>query len=158
MNFAIILLIIVAIFFVSAFVTKRRFGVLGLALCAGSMLSSIWSKEVTLFIEGAGVELMSPPLSVVVATTIVLLPAIFMLFRGPTYSKRWQRLVGSMAFALLAMTFLLTAFGNSLSLDENGMKVYSFLTSNKSIIITVGIVYALYDVITYKTPKKKDKE
>ncbi len=158
MNFVIILLIIAAIFFVTTYFTKRRFGVLGLALAAGSMVSTLWSGEVTAFIEGAGIELLAPPLSSVVEASIVLLPAILLLFSGPSYSKRWQRLVGSAVFTLLAITFLLTPFGSSLSLDENSMKVYNFLVSNSSLIITLGLAYALYDILTHKTLKKKDKE
>lgn len=156
MNLLIILLTIASLLFLVAYFTKRRFGVLGLALIAGSVISSMWTSEVTAFIQGAGIELLTPPLSSLVGSTLVLLPAVLIFFGGPKYSNKLKRLIGSAVFALLAMSLLLSAFGNGLNLDENGMKIYSFLTGNSTLIMTAGIAYALYDVFTHKPPKLKD--
>jgi len=158
MNVIVVLLSIVFLLFALTYFTRRRFGVLGLALCAGSLISEMWTGNVTPFIEGAGVELFSPPLSSVVAAGLVLLPAILLLFSGPTYSKHWQRLVGAVVFTLLATALLLTPLKYGLVLDGTGQQIYTFLAENKSLIITAGIAYALYDLMIFKTPKKKDKD
>mgnify|MGYP003608084609 CR=1 FL=1 len=156
MNIVIILLVIIGLLFALTYVTKRRYGVLGLALCAGSIMSAMWTGQVTPFVEGAGVELLAPPLSAVVAASLVLLPAILLLFSGPSYHRQWQRLVGAAAFALLATSFLLIPLGGALTLDGTGKTIYTILIDNRDLIITAAIAYALYDLLTLKTPKKKD--
>lgn len=155
MSLVVILIIIIAILFIVTYVTRRRFGVLGLALCAGYLLSTMWTGQVTPWVEGAGIELFTPPLESVVAAVLVLLPAVLLLFSGPANHGKWQRLIGAAAFALLAASFLLGPLGSSLSLDGTGAKIYSFLVDNKSVIITVAIVYALYDILTMRTSKRK---
>lgn len=156
MNIVIILLIVVGLLFATTYFTRRRFGVLGLALCAGFLLSTMWTDQVTPFIrDNVGVELLTPPLSSVVAATLVLLPAILLLFSGPAYHKKWQRLLGSVAFALLAASFILTPLGNSINFDDTSKKVYDILSENRNLIITVAIGYALYDLMTFKSPKKE---
>ena len=159
MSFIMILGIIVAALFAATYFTRRRFGVLGLALTAGFLLSGLWTAEVTPLIKQAGVELLSPPLASVVAGTLVLLPAVVLLFSGPTYSKHAPRVIGSVAFALLAAALLLPSLYNGLVLDTNGKQIYDLINQNRNIIITVAVVYALFDILTIKSPKKdKDKE
>ena len=156
MNLVIILLIVVALLFVMTYFTKRRFGVLGLALCAGALLSSMWAPQATTLVSETGIQLVAPPLASVVGAALVLLPAVFLLFSGPSYHKQWQRVIGSAAFALLATSFLLAAFGDDLRLDQTGQQVYDLITNNRTTIVTVAIIYALFDIVMYKTPKLKD--
>ena len=47
MNVALVFAVILIALFGLAFLTKRRFGVLGLALAAGAMLSSLWAESLT---------------------------------------------------------------------------------------------------------------
>ena len=154
MNIVIVLIIIVVVLFAMTYITKRRFGVMGLALCAGYLISEMWTAEVTPFVRGAGFDLLAPPLTSVVAAFLVLIPASLLVFSGPTYSKHWQRLLGACAFALLATSFILGSLGTALNLDESGKAIYTFLSENKTFIITAGIAYALYDVLTMRTPKR----
>ncbi len=158
MSVIVIILIIIGLLFALTYFTRRRFGVLGLALAAGYLLSEMWTGDVTPFIEGAGVELLAPPLKSVVAAGLIILPAVMLLFSGPAYHKRWQRLIGAAAFALLATSFLLSPLGGALVLDENSRAIYNTLQQNRNMIITLALIYALYDILTLKTPKKKDKE
>lgn len=158
MDMAFFLLIIIAALFVMAYFTRRRFGVLGLALCAGSLISAMWTADVTPLIQSAGIRLLAPPLSTVVAVGLVLLPAISLLFSGPRSKHLWQRIVGATAFALLATSFLLVPLGTGLVLDDTTREYYDFLVQNRNIIITAGIAYAIFDILTLKSPKKKEKE
>lgn len=157
MNLLIILLAIILMLFTIAYFTKRRYGVLGLALIAGVVLSDLWKSEVTAFIQGAGIELLTPPLPSLVGAGIILLPAVIILFSGPKYSNKMKRLIGGVVFAILATTLLLGQFSNGLNLDDNGMKIYTFLTGNSTLIVTAAIGYALYDVFTHKPPKLKEE-
>jgi hypothetical protein len=86
---------------------------------------------------------------------LVLLPAVLLLFSGPAYHKRWQRLVGAAAFALLASAFLLTPLGNGLALDDNGKDIYRLLIDNRNLIITAAIAYAVFDLVMLRTPKRE---
>ncbi len=154
MSIVAVLVAIVVVLFAVTYITKRRFGVLGLALCAGYLISEMWTADVTPFVRGAGFDLLSPPLSSVVAAFLVLVPAVLLLFSGPTYSRHWQRLLGAGFFALLATSFILGPLGTALNLDESGQAIYTFLSDNKTFIITAGIAYAIYDVLTLRTPKR----
>jgi phosphoglycerol transferase MdoB-like AlkP superfamily enzyme len=158
MSIIVILLGIILVLFGLAYFTKRRFGALGLALTAGFLLSSMWTTEVRDFIEGAGVQLLFPPLSSVVSACLIVLPALVLLFSGPTYSKKSQRLIGAGLFAVLTVAFLLTPLAGALTLDDSSQAVFDTLYKYRELIITVGVIYALYDVFVHKTSKKKDKE
>lgn len=157
MNIVYAVMFVIIALFVLAYWTKRRFGVLGLALAAGWLLADMWAQQVTPYIKEAGLVLVSPPLTSVVEAALILLPAVLLLFSGPTYSKRLLRIIGAAAFALLATAFLLKPLGGSMELDEMGTFYFHLLADNKSIIITAAIVYALFDILTLKTPKLKEK-
>lgn len=147
MNVAMILLITVGVLFAVVFLTRRRFGLLGLALAAGSILSDLWSRDLTPLIKDVGVEIAAPPLVTVVAAALVLLPAAALFFRGPANKHLPQRLLSAAAFALLALAFLLPVFGEALVLEGDGQVVYDFVSTYRSWIITVGIGYALFDLL-----------
>jgi len=153
MNLVVIVLILIALLFGLAFFTKRRFGVLGLALAAGAMLSETWAPGLTPYVRDAGVQLVAPPLENVIAAALILLPAILLLFSGPTYHMLWQKLIGSAVFALLALSFLLEPLGGALVLTGDSRTVYDFLIQHRTWIITGGILYALVDLLMVKTPR-----
>ncbi len=157
MNVAIVVGIVIAILFAVAFFTKRRFGVLGLALTAGATLSTMWATELTPIVEKSGFIISAPPMETVVAGLVILLPAILLLFSGPTYSKMSQRVIGAAAFGLLAAAFLLEPLGDAMVLLGDSRQVYTFLADNRIVIITAGILFALFDLLAVKTPKKHDK-
>ncbi|MNH58543.1 hypothetical protein D3C73_103470 [compost metagenome] len=154
MNVVVIFLIVVVALFVIAFATKRRFGVLGLALAAGAMLSSLWTKELTPLVEQSGVvSITLPPLTSLVAAALVLLPAILLFFSGPIYKDKTHRVLGSLAFAVLALALLLEPLGSALILQDTGKQVYDFFVENRVYIVTAGLVFALFDILATKTPR-----
>lgn len=154
MNVVVIFLIVVVALFVVAFATKRRFGVLGLALAAGAMLSSLWTEKLTPLVEQSGVvSITLPPLASLVAAALVLLPAVLLFFSGPTYKHKGQRAAGSLAFAVLALALLLEPLGSALILQDTGKQVYDFFVQNRVYIVTVGLVFALFDILATKTPR-----
>lgn len=153
MSFVIIFLIIIALLFATVFFTRRRFGVLGLGLAAGAMLSSLWVGDLTPIIASAGIILVKPPLESVVSASLILLPAILLLSGGPTYKTMPQRVIGAAAFAVLAIALLLEPLGSALVIDSVGKPVYDFFVQNRVIIITAGLVLAVLDLLVTKTPK-----
>lgn len=154
MSFVAILLIVIAALFTIAFFTRRRFGVLGLALAAGATLSAMWVGDLTPIIAKAGIIIVQPPLSSVVAVALTLLPAVLLLSSGPVYRSMLQRVVGSSMFAVLAIAFLLPALGSALVIDGVGQSVYAFFVHYHTYIITAGLMVAVIDVLISKTSKR----
>lgn len=155
MNVAIVVGIILVVLFLVAYVTKRRFGVLGLALTAGAMLSQLWAKDVTPYVRDAGLVLVAPPLETVVAAVLVLLPAVVLLFSGPKYEKGTLRIVGAAAFAVLASAFLLVPLGDALVMPADSQQVFDFLVTHRVWIVTAGIVFAVVDLLMATNHKAK---
>lgn len=151
---AILLVALLVSLFGLAYVTRRRFGVLGLALAAGSLLSANWAGTLTPFLEQQGLTLTSPPLAIVVQSALILMPPLLLLFSGPAYREPWQRIAGALAFSLLAFAFLLTPFGSYVRLDQ-GQDIYNALKNYQSIIIVAGLILALGDILL--TRKKHHK-
>jgi hypothetical protein len=138
------------VLFVAAFITRRRFGLLGLALAAGSILSTIWSFDAGLVVGAVGIV---PPGQLTTAVTlslIVLLPAIVLLFHGYTYKSLIGRIVGAILFTLLALAFLVQPLGVALPLDGIGTNIYEQLVKYKEVIISIGMVLAVLDLFFTK--------
>jgi hypothetical protein len=152
MSFVVIFLIVIAALFGLAFFTKRRFGVLGLALAAGAMLAAVWTGDLTPVIAKAGIVLVAPPLASVVAAGLTLLPAICLLLSGPTYKAMPQRIGGALAFAILAVALLLDPLGSALVIEGVGKSVYTYMVEHRTLIITAGLVLAVIDVFITRTP------
>lgn len=159
MSVAVILVIILAVLFGLTFFTKRRFGVLGLALAAGAILSNMWASDLTPVVRQSGFEIISPPLSTVVAAFVVLLPPIILFFSGPTYKNLTDRVVGAAAFALLALAFLLPILGDALVITaSDGLQVYNFVTSYRIWIVTAGLLFAVFDILRTKSHKAEKEK
>lgn len=154
MSFVVIFLMIVALLFAAVFLTRRRFGVLGLALAAGAMLSTLWVGDLTPLIASAGIVIIKPPLESLVSAGLILLPAVLLLFTGgSTYKSLLQRVIGAAAFATLAVALLLDPLGSALVIEGTGKQVYDFFVRNQTLIVTAGLALAILDVLATKTPK-----
>lgn len=133
--------------------TKRRFGVLGLALAAGSMLSALWAEKLTPLVRDAGLNLQNPPLITIVSVGLVLLPAIVLLFSGPSYHDTPRRLIGALLFAGLAFALLIEPLGSALVLQDQGRQIYDFFAANQVYIVTVGLIVAIFDLLSTHTAR-----
>ena len=154
---AIIVIGIIAIgLFVAAFVTKRRFGLLGLALAAGSLLSGIWGYDAGLLASAIGVP-SSPLSSAIILSIIVLLPAFLLLFHGYRYKTVFGRLIGASLFTILAMTFLIEPISHMLILQGQALTTYTWLVNNKDLIIGAGLIIAVVDIFLTKPAKPSEK-
>jgi hypothetical protein len=152
MSFLIVFLIVIASLFALTFFTKRRFGILGLALAAGAMLATTWTGDLTPVIASAGFILVKPPLQSVVAAGITLLPAVLLLASGPSYKSMPQRIGGALAFAIFATALLLDSLGSALVIEGVGKTVYDYMVEHQTLIITAGLVLAIIDVFLTRTP------
>lgn len=153
MSVAIVFGIVLLLLFGLAYVTKRRFGVLGLALAAGSMLSELWAAQLTPLVREAGLVVQSPPLITVVSVALVLLPAVFLLFSGPSYRDTGRRVLGAFLFAALAFALLIEPLGSALVLQAEGRTIYEFFSDNRVYIVTIGLIIAVVDLLGVHTSR-----
>lgn len=140
---------ILVVLFSAAFVAKRRFGLLGLALTAGWVLSDIWKYDAGLLFSIFGVPV-NPLSTAVILCLIVMLPAIVLLFHGYTYKMMAARIIGSLFFAILALAFLVDPIGHALAPDGIGLDVYNWLMANRLTIIGLGVTLAVVDLFFTK--------
>ncbi len=161
MNVVVVFAVLAVLLFLAAFITKRRFGLLGLALAAGSILSTIWSVDAGLLVGTLGVFPSGPLTTAVTLSIIVLLPSVVLLFHGRRYKSLPARIIGSAFFAVLALAFLVDPLGFALPLQGVGANIYTELVKYKEVIISIGIVLAIMDLFSTKPPapviEKKSK-
>lgn len=141
--------VIAFVLFIMAFVSKRRFGILGLGLAAGSTLAKIWGDDAGFLASVLGIRQTTFSVAVILAV-IILLPAFILFFHGSTYKGKFFRTVGSLMFATLAFAFLIDPLGHMLVLSGSGAEVFQKLSDNQSLIIGVGLILAVGDIFLTK--------
>lgn len=156
MNGLIILAIVAASLFAIGFFSKRRIGLLVLGATAGSVLSGLWTNDLTPLVEQSGVQLVAPPLSSVVAIMLVALPALLLTMTGLKVSNKTTRLIMAAVFTVTTLAYMVGPIGQSIVLEGPSQQIYAWLTAYQSYIITAGLIYALYDLVTAKAPKAED--
>lgn len=150
MSVVIVFAILAVLLFVGSYISKRRFGLLGLALAAGSILSTIWNYDAGLVVGAVGIFPAGPVTTAVTLSLIVILPAILLLFHGYTYKTVVGQIVGALLFTLLALAFLVEPLGHAFVLEGTGADIYGWLVDNKDLIISIGMIFAVVDLFFTK--------
>jgi hypothetical protein len=145
MGVLLVYLAVAVILFIAAFITRRRFGLLGLALAAGSLLNGIWGYEAGL-VAGVFNAPTTPVANAAISCIVILLPAVLLLFHGDKYKSLIGRVIGALLFTLLAMAFLIEPLSHALILQGFGSDVYSWLANNSMSVIGVGLILAIIDL------------
>lgn len=158
MNVVVTFSIIAAILFAASYITRRRFGLLGLALAAGATLSTVWSYDAGLVVGSLGVFPASPLTTAITLSLIVLLPAGVLLFHGFTYKSFVGRTIGAFMFTILALAFLVEPLGYALPLEGFGVEAYNALDQYKGLIISVGLIIAIVDLFLTKTARSLERK
>lgn len=153
MGFLIVAGIILLSCFVLMFFTKRRYGVMAFALAAGAMMSTLWVSDLTPLVARSGVVIVQPPLEVIVAAGLTLIPALLVLFSGPVYHGKGGRGVGSLFFGLLAILLLLEPIRSGVVIDGLSAQVVAALVAYKPVGVTFLLIMAVVDVWVTRTPK-----
>lgn len=142
----IVSLVIALALFGLAFLSRRRFGVLGLALTAGALLASQMTKDLSRLI--AQYDIPVEPLSTISAASIflTLLPALVLLLSGPSYKKRKQAIIGAIAFTVMAMLLILGPLTSSMPPDKLMEPFVRWVAEYSSLLLAIGIGAAVTDV------------
>lgn len=143
--------------FTGAFISKRRFGLLGLALTAGATLSTLWSYDAGLVVSSIGLFPDGVVTQAATQSLVVLLPAILLLFHGYSYKNIVSRSIGALLFTVLALAFLVEPIGFALPLEGVGAEVYRTLRTYKDAIISVGVILAVIDLFLTKPARHLEK-
>lgn len=158
----IVIIVVSLALFALGYLARRRFGVLGLALAAGSLLANSMTRDLSRIINEYNVPV--EPLSTVTAASVflTLLPALVLLLGGPTYKKRRQSIWGAIAFAAMAMLLILGPLTSSLPPDQLLKPFVHWVTENNSVLLAIGIIVAVVDawliknrVVSPEEDKKK---
>lgn len=157
MAVAVIFVVLFVGLFVAAFISKRRFGLLALGLAAGSLLAGVWSANIAMILEGAGVSLVEPPLESLVVVCLTVFPALLLMLGGNTYGSKPQRMFGSILFAALAVALLVESVGSGLVIEGDGQVIYDNLRSYASYIVAGGLVFAIIEIMFTKSKSKGER-
>lgn len=150
MNFLIVLLVIAVILFALPYLTKRRFGLIGLSLAAGWLLSDMWSVELADLIRSAGFSFQAPPLESVAAFVLILLPPLLSLHASPKDHGGLRRLISALVFSVMATSLLLVPLASAFEVNDQAKPLYEFLSSKRALVVTFGLVLAMVDTFFMK--------
>lgn len=142
----IVIVVIWLALFGLAFFTKRRFGVLGLALAAGVVLAQNATRFVGDFFESQNLPV--APLTHDSAATVILiiLPAIVLLAGGPKYHTRQAAFIGALGFSLLGTFFLLGPLTTALPTTDVAIRnTLTIVSQWQNVIVVVALLLALID-------------
>lgn len=145
MTLIVIFVVSLALFGI-AFVTKRRFGVLGLALAAGVVLAQNATGYVSGFLEQQ--QLPVAPLSYndTAKILLILVPAFLLLAGGPTYHSKKAAVAGALGFALLGTFFLLGPLTTALPTEDPSIRdILVQIANSQNLIVIVALSLALID-------------
>lgn len=157
MNFIFIYISLFILLFLAAFFAKRRFGLLGLALAAGSILSGMIDYDVGLIAGVFGMP-SGPLTSAIVTSFIVLIPSVILLFHGYTYKSLIGKVVGAVLFAVLATVFLMEPLGHVLVPQGFGADIFNAIFENRRVIIIFGLTAAIVDLFFTKPASSDNKK
>ncbi len=138
---------IAATLFVLAFVTKRRFGVLGLGLCAGALLSTTLDGQLSSFLQSQNIALQPLTDAALAAIILTLLPSLLLLLGGPKYVTKRGQLLGAAGYSLLGVLLLLGPVSGALMLDSQARDVMQNIARLEPWLITAGVVLAVLDTM-----------
>ena len=153
------ILILFASLTLLAYLSKRRFGVLGLALCAGLVLSQQITRDTSNFLRATDVPV--EPLAYQSAASIILslLPSLVLLIAGPQYLSKRSRIIGAVGYGLFGSLLLIGPLVSGLpSLDPALQPTLTAIAMNTSWLLATGIIVAVFDMFSASSPKKFSKK
>lgn len=154
-----ILVVVAVLLFLLAFATKRRFGILGLALFSGSFLAQSWSGVATSYVEQTGINFSALwlPASALVAALLTILPALILLANSPKYHGKWVNVFGALGFSILAVILLVPILATAFAVEPGSQSIISFFQTNVTLLVTVGIICAIVDLLLSRSSHKPKK-
>jgi hypothetical protein len=149
--------IIAAILFAVVFVTKKQFGLLGLALAAGSILSGVWINYAEQIMNKAGF-INSPMMPAIIAVAFVLAPSLILLLHGYNNKTLVGQVFSAGLFSILAITLLIDPISRVFVPQNIGVDIYNLVLNNQSFIIGICLIIAVIDLFFTRPASAHEKK
>ena len=149
----VIILSIAVVLFLLAFLTKRRFGVLGLGLAAGVVLSQLWAVTLAAILQGQGVPVSPLSYSTVGQVAIILIPSLLLLIGGPKYHDKKGAIIGALLYAAFAVLFVIAPITRDFAVAGDTSPIFDFIAQWQNVLIALGVVLAIIDMMLAHGPK-----
>lgn len=143
-----ILILIVASLFGLAFITKRRFGILGLGLTAGALLASSLSVSSADLIDANNLSIPGMSSQGIAAVILTLLPSLVLLLGGPRYATLLPAILGAAAYAALGTLLLLGPLSGVLPVDGTARGILNEIAAIESVLISATVLLAVLDTLS----------
>lgn len=158
MTYIVILIVYLAGLFVVAWLSRRQMALPALALAAGALMAELWTSSLTPIVAEAGVELVRPPLTSVVAVGLTLLPALLVMFRAPRARGGLRSLVSCLVFAVLAAMLTYGAFSGAVVLDDASRQYALDIIRWQNVVITAAIALVLLEIVFARSELSRKKK
>jgi hypothetical protein len=145
------------VLFVLSFWSKRRFGVLGLALAAGSVLAGLWLNDASMLIGALGIIPRGNITNAVTIAIVTVLPAVVLMFHGHAYKDFIPRAVGAILFTVLGLAFLASPIEIATAGGASALEIYRRLENYQGLIISLGLIVAVLDLVFTRNGKSLEK-
>ena len=141
-----ILIVVFFCLFAIAFLSKRRFGTLGLGLAAGALLAKESASDVAVYLQQYDVSLLDFSTVAIASMLLILYPPFILLVSGPSYASKKTAAIGALAFALMGTMLLVGPLSTSFPIpDSNVREVFNFTAQYESTLVAVSVVLAVID-------------
>jgi hypothetical protein len=128
--------------FLLAFLSRRRFGQLGLALAAGVLLAGQNYRFIEDIFQILKEYLGGITPSQAAAILLVLAPSLILMLCGRKYSGMKMRILGSLMYTIMAGFAILPFVLGSTDLPSD---VKNIISTSHTAVISIGIVLAVVD-------------
>lgn len=139
-----------------AYLAGRRFGVLGLALVTGLVVSELWRAELVVLASGLPLEFGVIEPEVLVMLLAALLPSIVVLFGGPKYRTKRGRSFGAVLYGVAGVVVAVSVLGGALlpGSNDEGM-LFDLVLQYQQIALTAILAIAIIDVVLLPRSKSE---
>jgi hypothetical protein len=134
--------VMLVVLFGLAFLSRRRFGHLGLALAAGVLLSGQNYEFIEIFFQTIKEYLGGITPSQAAAILLCLAPSLVLMLSGRRYHSTKMRIVGALLYTVMA-GFAILPF--VLSATDLPSDVKNIISTSHTAAISIGIVAAVVD-------------
>lgn len=146
----VVISVITIVLFTIAYITRRRFGVLGLSLAAGAVLAQYASGYVGGVLRTYNMTITGMSYEVFASVLLIMIPPLVLLAGGPTYHDKRAAIVGAIGFALLGLFFVIGPLSSVLPADNNATVRDTLVVMSRmqNLVIIAALVFALIDTFT----------
>ncbi|MGB3023866.1 MAG: hypothetical protein WBB39_03630 [Candidatus Saccharimonadales bacterium] len=142
----VVISVITIVLFSIAYITRRRFGVLGLSLAAGAVLAQYASGYVGDLLKAYDISIPGMSYNVFASVLLIMIPPLVLLAGGPTYHDKRAAVLGATGFAMLGLFFVLAPLSSVLPTDNPLVRDALIVMSRlQNFVIIAALVFALID-------------